>query len=171
VRVGLPSLCLVAAVFLWHRDKTLVFVSAGGTCRETMAKVIATQILNDRKPGTRINIRAAGLGPGDTTEAAYAARYTIREMYGKDLLKGYRPELLTPDLVAKADLILAMGSSRDSDLFAAGVDIAGVHLWGSFLDTENVPSRHPWQPRWTSGRPASFSLREMMIATSSSYRR
>ena len=35
-------------------------------------------------------------------------------------------------------LMTAMGLSRNSDLFAAGVDIAGVHLWGRSLDSENV---------------------------------
>jgi len=35
-------------------------------------------------------------------------------------------------------LMTAMGLSRNSDLFAAGVDIAGVHLLGRSLDTGNV---------------------------------
>ena len=35
-------------------------------------------------------------------------------------------------------LMTAMGLSRNSDIFAAGVDIAGVHLWGNSLDPENV---------------------------------
>ena len=28
--------------------------------------------------------------------------------------------------------------ARNSDIFAAGVDMAGVHLWGSSLDTADV---------------------------------
>ena len=35
-------------------------------------------------------------------------------------------------------ILTAQGLARDSDLFAAGVDIAGVHLWGSSLDPESV---------------------------------
>lgn len=35
-------------------------------------------------------------------------------------------------------LMTAMGLSRNSDMFAAGVDIAGVHLWGNSLDPENT---------------------------------
>jgi len=35
-------------------------------------------------------------------------------------------------------LMTAMGLSRNSDMFAAGVDIAGVHLWGNSLDLENT---------------------------------
>ena len=32
-------------------------------------------------------------------------------------------------------LITALGLSRNSDIFKAGVDIAGVHLWGNSIDT------------------------------------
>jgi dipeptidyl-peptidase-4 len=35
-------------------------------------------------------------------------------------------------------LMTAMGLARNSDMFAAGVDIAGVHLWGNSLDPENA---------------------------------
>jgi len=35
-------------------------------------------------------------------------------------------------------LLTAMGLSRNSDIFKAGVDIAGVHLWGNSLDANNT---------------------------------
>lgn len=35
-------------------------------------------------------------------------------------------------------ILTAQGLARNSDLFAAGVDIAGVHLWGNSLDPETV---------------------------------
>jgi dipeptidyl aminopeptidase/acylaminoacyl peptidase len=35
-------------------------------------------------------------------------------------------------------LITAMGLSRNSDIFKAGVDIAGVHLWGNSLDMNST---------------------------------
>jgi len=35
-------------------------------------------------------------------------------------------------------LMTAMGLSRNSDIFKAGVDIAGVHLWGNSLDTNSI---------------------------------
>ena len=35
-------------------------------------------------------------------------------------------------------LLTAQGLAHNSDVFAAGVDIAGVHLWGSSLDPESV---------------------------------
>ena len=35
-------------------------------------------------------------------------------------------------------ILTAQGLARNSDIFAAGVDIAGVHLWGSSIDTGSV---------------------------------
>jgi protein-tyrosine-phosphatase len=72
-----------------------------------MAKVIAEQLLktNDQ---SRIKICAAGIGPLAGTEASYAARYVIREMFDRDLLSDHRPVLLTKELCKRADLILVM---------------------------------------------------------------
>jgi protein-tyrosine-phosphatase len=103
---------LALVVLLWHglrhTYKTLVFLSAGGTCRDPIAKAITLKLLEARKPKPRIEVRAAGLGPISKQGASYAARYVIREMYDEDLLKDHRPELLTLELVKQADLILAM---------------------------------------------------------------
>lgn len=38
-------------------------------------------------------------------------------------------------------ILTAQGLARNSDVFAAGVDIAGVHLWGDSLDPESVSYR------------------------------
>ncbi len=35
-------------------------------------------------------------------------------------------------------ILTAQGLARNSDIFSAGVDIAGVHLWGDSLDPESV---------------------------------
>jgi dipeptidyl aminopeptidase/acylaminoacyl peptidase len=35
-------------------------------------------------------------------------------------------------------ILTAQGLARNSDVFAAGVDIAGVHLWGNTLDPDNT---------------------------------
>lgn len=35
-------------------------------------------------------------------------------------------------------ILTAQGLARNSDIFAAGVDIAGVHLWGSSIDPESI---------------------------------
>jgi len=109
--VGLAAAALLL-LFVWHhgrhKRRTLVFLSAGGTCRDPMAKVIMTKLLKDKNLKHEIDIYAAGLGPLTGTRASYAARYAIKEMYGEDLLTDHRPVLLTPELIQKADLILAM---------------------------------------------------------------
>jgi protein-tyrosine-phosphatase len=94
-----------------RRAKILVFVSSGGTCRDPMAKAIATKLLEGRKLKHHINIKAAALGPLSKSEASYAARYVIKEMYNEDLLADHRPEPLTPRLMEQADLILVMDKS------------------------------------------------------------
>jgi dipeptidyl aminopeptidase/acylaminoacyl peptidase len=38
-------------------------------------------------------------------------------------------------------ILTAQGLARNSDIFAAGVDIAGVHLWGNDLDPESTSYR------------------------------
>jgi dipeptidyl-peptidase 4 len=38
-------------------------------------------------------------------------------------------------------ILTAQGLARNSDVFAAGVDIAGVHLWGNVLDPDDVAFR------------------------------
>ncbi len=65
----------------------------------------------------------------------------------KDLVAAARYLQSRPDVDPKriglyglsyGGLMTAMGLARNSDIFAAGVDIAGVHLWGNSLDPENV---------------------------------
>jgi hypothetical protein len=72
-----------------------------------MAKAITTKLFETHKPKHPVVIRAAGLGPLTKTEASFAARTVIREMYDQDLLAGHKPELLTEKLATEGDLILA----------------------------------------------------------------
>lgn len=111
--VLVSSASLYALMLLYSRQKTrtLVFLSSGGTCRDPMAKAIATKLLEIRKLRHPLQIKAASLGPLSKPEASYAARYVIREMYNEDLLAEHRPELLTAKLIKQADLILAMDRS------------------------------------------------------------
>lgn len=102
------GLLLAFIAHIRKRTRTLVFLSAGGTCRDPMAKVIASQLLKSQKLKHRIHIRALGLGPLSKSEVSYAARYVIKELYGKDLLASHKPEILTTELASSADLILAM---------------------------------------------------------------
>ena len=76
-----------------------------------MAKAIVEKLLEGRKFKHQLDIRAAGLRPLSNSEVSYAARYVINDMYGQDLLADHKPELLTADLVERADLILVMSDS------------------------------------------------------------
>jgi protein-tyrosine phosphatase len=109
------SISVLFALWIWfrRRDRTkiLVFLSTGSTCRDPMAKAITSKLLESRKLKHPIEIKAVGLGPIGKSEASYAARYVIKEMYNEDLLKDHKPELLTPELANEADLILAMDKS------------------------------------------------------------
>jgi protein-tyrosine-phosphatase len=91
--------------------KTLVFLSEGGTCRDPMAKAIATKLFEDRSPTSNVVIHAVGHNPTHKSGASHAARTVIREMYGKDLLADHKPEPLTETLARQADLILVMDES------------------------------------------------------------
>lgn len=107
------SASLVALLFLgWYlfrpRYKTLVFLSLGGTCRDPMAKIILEQLLKERAGTPKLQIVAAGLSQVGNTEASLGARYAIQEMFGQGLLDNHVPVHLSSELVAQADLILAM---------------------------------------------------------------
>src|SRR4030043_1216879 len=92
-------------------SRTLVYVSSGGTCRDPMAKAITTKLLEKYNLKHPLNIIAAGRGLLSKTEASFAARYAIKEIYHEDLLADHKPILATPRLAKKADLILVMDSS------------------------------------------------------------
>lgn len=112
--VGVLSIVIVAwfvVVQARSRTRMLIYLSAGGTCRDPMAKAITDKLLEDRMLKFRIDVRAVGLAPGNHSHASYAARYVIREMYGEDLLKEHRATPLTNELIERADLILAMEKS------------------------------------------------------------
>jgi protein-tyrosine-phosphatase len=96
-----------AREFARRHHRVLVFVSAGGTCRDPMAKAITQQLLVGQKLKTPIDVHAVGLVP-DGSNASFAARQVIREKYGKDLLRRHKPKSMTRQLANKADLILVM---------------------------------------------------------------
>ena len=81
------------------KSRMLVYVSSGGTCRDPMAKVITTKLLEHRKLKHPLQIEAKALGPINKSEASYAARYAIKKMYKADLLAEHKPELLTRETV------------------------------------------------------------------------
>lgn len=96
------------------RQPTLVFVSTGGTCRDPMAKVIMERLVAGRTPPIRI--LATALRPPLSRGATKAARYTVKQATGADLLRHHRPLLLDEKVVAEADLILTMGEEHAREI-------------------------------------------------------
>jgi|SRR5215831_600386 len=95
--------------------KVLVYVSAGGTCRDPMAKAITDQLLAGRRLKYPVDVYAIGLQPAGEKEASYGARHAIRKLYNADLLKDHKPIGFTERLIREATLILVM----DKTLFKA----------------------------------------------------
>ena len=128
--LGIPNIIIIVLVFIVsfltiyfirkvyriRSGKTLVYVSTGGTCRDPMAKAITIKLLEKYKLRHPLHIIAAGRGPLSKTEASFGARYAIKEIYHEDLLADHKPELLTPELVNKADLILLMNRYQKKGL-------------------------------------------------------
>ncbi len=68
-----------------------------------------------------------------------------QDIYAAGKYLGERPDVDPKKIglwgLSYGGLLTALGLSRNSDLFAAGVDIAGVHLWGTSLDPGNTAFR------------------------------
>jgi protein-tyrosine-phosphatase len=92
-------------------SRTVVFVSSGGTCRDPMAKVIASKLLGANGSDARITIVAAALNGTSATTASHGARTAIKDLYAEDLLANHKPRPLTERLASEADLILVMDHS------------------------------------------------------------
>jgi protein arginine phosphatase len=96
------------------RQRTLVFVSTGGTCRDPMAKVILESLIGERDPPIRIY--ATALRAPSDKRASKAARHVVREEMGADLLSEHCPLLLDESVVSNADLILTMDRAHAQEI-------------------------------------------------------
>ena len=67
-------------------------------------------------------------------------------------------------------VLTAQALARNSDVFKVGVDLAGVHLWGSSLDPESVSTSPPRFPRSTPGNRRCCWCTETTIGTCSFHR-
>lgn len=87
----------------------LLFVCTGNTCRSPMAAAIARRLAAER--GLQgVTVASAGSGAVDGAGASDGALLVAMEQ-GLDLAP-HRSRLLTPELVADADLILVMGGGH-----------------------------------------------------------
>jgi protein-tyrosine-phosphatase len=105
------SLFLILSKLTKKKEKLLLYVSSGGTCRDPMAKAITLKVLEKKNLNFKLNVKAVGLGPLSNSGASYGARYVIKEMYHEDLLSSHRAERITTELIEQADLILVMDKS------------------------------------------------------------
>lgn len=93
------------------RSRLLVYLSAGGTCRDPMAKIITERVLKGMSLPFKVRIESMAIGPISNTSTSYAARNAIKEMYGEDLLICHTPKRVTREVLEEADLVLVMSRS------------------------------------------------------------
>lgn len=92
-----------------RKRRLLIFVSAGGTCRDPMAKVIAEKMIEENAPELEgLVVEGRALMDTSKDEPSHAARVAVRELYGDDLLRGYAPRRISDADMRHADLILVM---------------------------------------------------------------
>ena len=140
----------------------LLFVCTGNTCRSPMAEAIARGLLEERG-WTHVAVRSAGTGAAAGAAASPQAVTVTRE-HELDL-SGHASQQLSPQLVAWADLILAMGSSH----LAAIAELGGgdkVAMITDFLEGERAGSSvaDPFGGDEDSYRQTFEQLREAVSA-------
>jgi protein-tyrosine-phosphatase len=124
--------------------RLLIFVSAGGTCRDPMAKVIAEKLIKEHAPelkGLQIEIEGrAIMNSPSSDKASHGARAAIRELFGEDLLTDYSPSSITAMDIERADLILVMAANLlHKDALPQGKTYLFKEFFGSQGDVED-----PW---------------------------
>lgn len=110
----------------------LLFVCTGNTCRSPMAEAIARHRVAERG-WSHLEVRSAGVAAGRGDEATEAA-VTVAARHGIDLSR-HRSQPLTEELVAWADLVLAMGPSHVIGVYRLGgrdkTELLGAFAAGS----------------------------------------
>ena len=95
----------------------ILFVCTGNTCRSAMAEGIARQVIVERGI-TDVDVASAGTSAWDGAPASDGALLVGME---RNLdLSGHRAQVLTPDAVRNADLILAMAQHHLERIEALG---------------------------------------------------
>jgi protein-tyrosine-phosphatase len=108
--------------------KRVLLVCSGNTCRSPMAEALLKQALE--AAGVQgISVESAGIGAWDGAPVSEGAYLVLLER-GVDL-SGHRARLLTPELVAQADVILTMGRIQLGKVREMGGG-ARAHLFGEF---------------------------------------
>ncbi len=112
----------------------ILLVCSGNTCRSPMAEALLRRRLA-REGSEGVSVSSAGTAAVEGEPASEGA-YLVALEDGLDL-SGHRARLLTPDLVAAADLILTMSRSHLARSVALG-GAGKTFLLGEFGGTGRV---------------------------------
>ena len=114
-------------------SRRVLFVCTGNTCRSLLAEAIARQLSADRHADLAVG--SAGTAAWPDAPASDGSMLVGLER-GLDL-SAHRARLLTPALVAEADIILAMGPQHVTRVLALG-GAGRTHLLTAFASHETV---------------------------------
>lgn len=120
----------------------ILFVCTGNTCRSPMAEAIARKVVIERGM-TDVEVASAGVGAMAGAPASDGALLVGMERHVD--VAGHRSRPLTPELVADADLILAMGPAHLAKAEAMGGE-GKTHLLSSYAShgQSNRPVSDPF---------------------------
>ena len=115
------------------KDKfVIMFVCTGNTCRSPMAEGALRVLLEKRRPG-RFEVISSGTMAADGYPATMYAQEAAR-LWDCDL-SGHQSQMLNRLLIAKSDLILAMGPEHLQEVrYLAPEAAARAYLFKNFPD-------------------------------------
>lgn len=108
-----------------NEPRTILFVCSGNTCRSPLAAALFARYLTDI-PDARFRVESAGVAARNGAPASEGA-YLVGLEHGLDL-GAHRARLLTPEIAARADLVLTMTQAQAERLPHLGLR-NGV-VWG-----------------------------------------
>lgn len=140
----------------------VLFVCSGNTCRSPLAEALFRRMLAEAGRGD-VTVGSAGSAAIDGAAASDGA-YLVALEQGLDLT-AHRARLLTPEIAAEADLVLAMSRGHLARLERLGA--AGrAHLLGEFagLAGPDAEVRDPFGSDVETYRATLDQLRRMLTA-------
>lgn len=139
----------------------LLAVCTANQCRSPMAEVIARDLAARRD--IKVEVRSAGTGAIDGVPATDGARMAVRKL-GLDLTN-HLSRAVTAELVASADLVIAMEQQHVIDLVTNhGASLAATYTLPELAELAEAATRRPdermslWFERLAIGRTASSVL-------------